>query len=333
MLWEDTCARPSQHPQGRAGRATGDAQGHYPPPSQVRPVGGSSAWQRSGPASDVAGGALDRKAFSECHTQGGGHGSIPTQGCHGVLAWAGSGHRRHSESRGPWPWELASRVSPGLEPGLGAPAAPGCGGRMCGPTGRRSPALGLHLSVPFGRWPLPSKGATLTRIRTQRRPYPEAHQGQECPAAPPEPASLRPHRCLSQDLPCPGPTSKQPLPPGTRLGSAGAPGPTVGAGGRAGNPCPHPGRGNVSGSLARGCGNRSSRSLAVPEQAGLDLPGAIGRGRERPQPVTLSPCSQALTEACGLIPGQPRAGRPVPGPRHEPRGPPQGPGGHRWREA
>ena len=51
--------------------------------------------------------------------------------------------------------------------------------------------------------------------------------------------------------------------------------------------CPHPSPGDVSPglvsrSLARGHRSQLGHCLAVPEQAGLDLPTAVGGGRVRP---------------------------------------------------
>lgn len=156
----------SQHPQGRAGRATGDTRGHYkspgltpcPPPSQFRQVGGSSALQRAALASDAAGGTLDGRGVSECHAPGGGDSSIPVWGCpRGPLPGRGLVIISTGDT---WSLscELASRFSPGLEPGLGAPAAPGCGVGTCRHTGGRSPGLGLSVSAPCYRRPLPSEG-------------------------------------------------------------------------------------------------------------------------------------------------------------------------------
>lgn len=92
----------------------------------------------------------------------------------------------------------------------------------------------------------------------------------------------------------------------TRLDSAGALVPLWEGG--AGNHRPHSGQGEVSsrrgsGSLAGGRGTQPSHSLAVPKQAGLDLPMIIRGGGVCPQSVTWSPGRQALLEACGLLQG------------------------------
>lgn len=115
--------------------------------------------------------------------------------------------------------------------------------------------------------------------------------------------------------PDPGPCwpSSPPLPPlrasvPRSHSEARAPCPTeAGRGGKAPSP---PGRGDVSagrasGSLACGRGNRPSRSLAVPERAGPDLPTAIGEGRALCHVV---PRWAGTGGGLRLAPGPPRAG-------------------------